>query len=72
MFKPPSSNGNSDSGCLSYAGYAWIGVGASVMPGVTIGENAIVAANAVVTKDVPDNMIVGGEPARVIRGIRES
>ncbi len=49
---------------------AWIGVGASVMPGVTIGENAIVAANAVVTKDVPDNMIVGGVPARVLRPIK--
>ena len=49
----------------------WIGVGASVMPGVTIGENAIVAANAVVTKDVPDNMIVGGVPARVLRPIKQ-
>jgi acetyltransferase-like isoleucine patch superfamily enzyme len=46
---------------------AWIGVGASVMPGVTIGENAIVAANAVVTKDVAANSIVGGIPATLIR-----
>lgn len=46
---------------------AWIGVGTSVMPGVTIGENAIVAANSVVTKDVADNSIVGGIPARVIK-----
>jgi acetyltransferase-like isoleucine patch superfamily enzyme len=46
---------------------AWIGVGASVMPGVTIGENSIVAANAVVTKDVADNTIVGGIPAQVIK-----
>ena len=46
---------------------AWIGVGASVMPGVTVGENAIVAANAVVTKDVPANSIVGGIPAALIR-----
>jgi acetyltransferase-like isoleucine patch superfamily enzyme len=46
---------------------AWIGVGASVMPGVTIGENSIVAANAVVTKDVPANSIVGGIPAKVIK-----
>ncbi|MGL4310505.1 MAG: hypothetical protein ACRCSU_08450 [Paracoccaceae bacterium] len=42
------------------------------MPGVTIDENATVAANAVVTKHVPDNMIVGGVPARVTRGIGES
>jgi acetyltransferase-like isoleucine patch superfamily enzyme len=46
---------------------AWIGVGASVMPGVTIGENAIVAANAVVTKNVAANSIVGGIPATLIR-----
>jgi acetyltransferase-like isoleucine patch superfamily enzyme len=39
----------------------------SVMPGVTIGENAVVTANAVVTKDVPANTIVGGIPAKVIR-----
>jgi len=46
---------------------AWIAVGAIVLPGVTIGENAIVAAGAVVTKDVPDHAIVGGVPAKVIR-----
>jgi acetyltransferase-like isoleucine patch superfamily enzyme len=46
---------------------AWIGVGASVMPGVTIGDNAIVAANAVVTKNVAANSIVGGIPATLIR-----
>ena len=39
------------------------------MPGVTIGENAVVAANAVVTSDVPDNVVVGGIPARVIKHI---
>jgi acetyltransferase-like isoleucine patch superfamily enzyme len=46
---------------------AWIGVGASVMPGVTIGQNAIVAANAVVTKNVAANSIVGGIPATLNR-----
>lgn len=49
---------------------AWIGAAAIILPGVTIGENAIVAAGAVVTKDVPDNMIVGGNPARIIRKIK--
>jgi len=48
---------------------AWLGAGASVMPGVTIGENAVVAANAVVTGDVADNAVVGGVPARFIRYI---
>jgi acetyltransferase-like isoleucine patch superfamily enzyme len=48
---------------------AWIGVGATILPGVTIGENAIVAAGAVVSKDVPDNVIVGGIPAKFIKSI---
>lgn len=39
---------------------AWIGIGVTILPGVTIGENAIVAAGAVVSKDVPDNALVGG------------
>lgn len=48
---------------------AWIGAGATILQGVTIGENAIVAAGAVVSKDVPDNTIVGGIPAKVIKRI---
>lgn len=45
----------------------WIGFGATVLNGVTIGDGAIIAAGAVVTKDVPPYTIVGGSPARVIR-----
>ncbi len=48
---------------------AWIGVGAIILPGVTIGENAVVAAGAVVTKDVAPNTIVGGNPAKFIKNI---
>ncbi|WP_295125140.1 sugar O-acetyltransferase [uncultured Chitinophaga sp.] len=48
---------------------AWIGAGATILPGVTIGENSIVAAGAVVNKDVPDNTIAGGVPARIIKSI---
>ena len=48
---------------------AWIGMNATICPGVTIGENAVVAAGAVVTKDVPDNAVVGGCPAKVIKMI---
>jgi acetyltransferase-like isoleucine patch superfamily enzyme len=48
---------------------AWIGAAATILPGVTIGENAVVAAGAVVTADVPDNTIVGGVPAKFIKTI---
>jgi acetyltransferase-like isoleucine patch superfamily enzyme len=48
---------------------AWIGAAATILPGVTIGENSIVAAGAVVNRDVPDNTIVGGVPAKVLRTI---
>jgi acetyltransferase-like isoleucine patch superfamily enzyme len=45
----------------------WIGYGACVLRGVTIGDNAIVGTSAVVTKDVPANAVVAGVPARVVR-----
>lgn len=48
---------------------AWIGAGATILQGVTIGENAIVSAGAVVSKDVPDNAIAGGIPAKVLKYI---
>ena len=48
---------------------AWIGAAATILPGVTVGENSIVAARAVVNKDVPDNTVVGGIPAKVIKDI---
>jgi acetyltransferase-like isoleucine patch superfamily enzyme len=49
---------------------AWIGTAATILPGVTIGENAIVAAGAVVSKDVPANTVVGGVPAKIIKTIQ--
>ena len=45
----------------------WIGIGAIICPSVTIGDNSIIAAGAVVTKDVPPNVIVGGNPAKIIK-----
>ena len=48
---------------------AWIGANATILPGVTIGENSVVAAGAVVSKDVPDNTIVGGIPAKILKTI---
>ena len=49
----------------------WFGAGVTVLPGVTVGDNAIVGAGSVVTKDVPSNAIVAGNPARLIRMITD-
>ncbi|MDV2911179.1 DapH/DapD/GlmU-related protein [Pediococcus acidilactici] len=50
---------------------AWLGANVTVTPGVVIGENAVVAAGAVVTRNVPKNTVVAGVPARVIKKIRD-
>lgn len=47
----------------------WVGSNATILQGVTIGDNAVVAAGAVVSRDVPANTIVGGVPARIIKRI---
>jgi acetyltransferase-like isoleucine patch superfamily enzyme len=49
---------------------AWIGANATILQGVTVGENAIVASGSVVLKNVPDNTIVGGIPAKIIKNIQ--
>jgi acetyltransferase-like isoleucine patch superfamily enzyme len=48
---------------------AWIGAAATILPGVTIGKNAIVAAGSVVTKNVPDNTCVAGVPAKFVKQV---
>ncbi|MDS0857709.1 sugar O-acetyltransferase [Burkholderia pseudomultivorans] len=47
----------------------WIGAGATIIGGVTVGENTVIGAGSVVTRDVPPNVLVGGNPARVIRAV---
>ena len=49
----------------------WIGGNVTILPGITIGNNVVVAAGAVVTHDVPDNTLVGGVPARKIKDIED-
>ncbi|PKG22667.1 sugar O-acetyltransferase [Niallia nealsonii] len=49
----------------------WIGGKVSIMPGVTIGNNVVVAAGSVVTKNVPDNSLIGGVPAKIIKHLSE-
>lgn len=51
--------------------YVYIGNNASIMPGVSIGNNVLVAACSVVTKSIPDNVVVGGNPAKIICSIDE-
>ncbi len=50
---------------------AWIGANTCIMPGVTIGENSIIGAGSVVTKDIPANVIAVGNPCRVLREIND-
>lgn len=50
--------------------FAWIGAGAIVLKGVTIGERAVVGAGSVVTKDVPDDAVVAGNPACLVRMLK--
>lgn len=51
--------------------WAYVGAHAQIMPGVTIGEGAMVAAGFIVTKSVPDGMVVAGNPARIICSVDE-
>lgn len=48
---------------------AWIGANATILHGVTIGENSVVATGSIVSKDVPNNVVVGGTPAKIIKKI---
>lgn len=54
-------------GAIRVGKNVWIGSHATVLQGVTIGDNAVVAAGAVVVKDVPANAVVGGVPAKIIK-----
>lgn len=64
---PIALQGDAFCGAVALRDGCWIGIGAVILPGVTVGRNAVVAANAVVTHDVPDRAIVGGIPAKIIR-----
>ncbi len=65
----PSNRKSLDLKSIHIGKNVWLGAGAIILPGVTVGENSIVAAGAVVTKDVPSNTIVGGVPAKHIKNI---
>lgn len=56
-------------GSVEIKNNVWIGEGVVIMPNVTIGENSIVGANSVVTKSIPPNSVVGGNPAKILRSL---
>jgi len=56
-------------GKIKIGNNVFIGSGATILPNVSIGDNVVVAANSVVTKPIPDNVVVGGNPARVLKTI---
>ena len=64
---PIRLQGDSFKGPVRLGDGCWIGIGAVILPNVRIGNNAVVAANAVVTRDVPPRSVVGGIPARVLK-----
>jgi acetyltransferase-like isoleucine patch superfamily enzyme len=64
---PICYQGDSFLGPVTLNDGCWIGIGAVILPGVSIGRNSVVAANAVVTRSVPERVVVGGVPAKIIR-----
>ncbi|MFV8290729.1 sugar O-acetyltransferase [Aerococcus viridans] len=65
----PSDRGSLIPGAITLGKDVWVGANATILASVTIGDGAIIAAGAVVTKDVPENTIVGGVPAKIIKEI---
>lgn len=69
--QPPGLRVLKSKGAVIIHDNVWIGEGASILPNVTIGKNSIVGSSAVVTKDVPENVVVGGIPAKILKYLNE-
>lgn len=67
---PPSERKIQSRGPVIIEDNVWIGEGVAIMPGITIGTNCIIGANAVVTKSFPANSVIGGNPAKIIKTIQ--
>lgn len=68
---PPADRPLISSGIITIGKNVWVGEGAAILGGVKIGDNVVIATNAVVTKDVAKNTVVGGVPAEIIKIINE-
>lgn len=69
-FHPVDMEDRSQSKDIVISDNVWIGRGAVILPGVTIGPNSVIAAGSIVTRDIPANVLAGGTPAKVIRELR--
>ena len=67
----PSRRGDLHPAPVTIGNNVWIGANVTILPGVTIGDDAVIAAASVVTKDVPAKALVVGSPARVIRTVED-
>lgn len=65
----PSRNRKNHYAPIKIGSHVWIGSNATVLPGVTVGDWAVIAAGAVVTKDVPARTVVGGVPAKILKAV---
>lgn len=59
-------------GCIKVANFAFVGAGAIILPNLNIGQNSIVGAGSIVTRDVPENVLVYGNPAKIIKEINNA
>ena len=69
LLLPPAKRKLVSKGPVIIKDNVWVGEGVAILSGVTIGENSIIATNAVVTKDVPANSVVAGIPAKIVKYI---
>jgi acetyltransferase-like isoleucine patch superfamily enzyme len=67
IMDPPTERKLYSKGPVKIKKNVWIGEGVAILPNVTIGENSMIGANSVITRDIPKNSVVGGNPARIIR-----
>ena len=71
LVSPPSQRTIVSKGDVTIGDNVWIGDKATILPGVTIGDGVVVAANSVVTKDVPAYCVVAGNPAKIVKQVNE-